>query len=192
MGAGLVIARSCLAHALFALFRRHRQAASDAELLGRVEALARLLGIERRVHLVESPRLACPIVFGVFRPVIGLPTGFAERFSPVQQEAMLAHELAHLAAHDPVWYLLANWASAVLWWHPLVWWARQRLHAASEMAADEVSLLVVDGPVVLAECLAEMGARLTQQPKDCLLITPTTDQPRRTPVCKTFARNLNH
>src|SRR5438552_3995867 len=163
MGAGLVIARGCLAHALFALFQRHRQAVGDAGLLGRVEALARLLGIERRVHLVESSWLAGPIVFGVFRPVIGLPAGFARRYSPVQQKAMLAHELAHLAAHDPVWYLLANWAGAILWWHPVVWWARRQLHSASEQAADEASLLVVDGPRVLAECLLEMGARLTQQ-----------------------------
>src|SRR5207244_7441579 len=56
-GAGMVIARNCLSHALFALFRRHRQAVGDAELLGRVEAVARLLGIERRIHLVESSRL---------------------------------------------------------------------------------------------------------------------------------------
>jgi len=163
MGAGLVMARSCLAHALSALFKRHRQAVGDAGLLGRVEALARLLGIERRVHLVESSWLAGPIVFGVFRPVIGLPAGFARRYSPVQQEAMLAHELAHLAAHDPVWYLLANWAGAILWWHPVVWWARRQLHSASEQAADEASLVVAEGPRVLAECLVEMGARLTQQ-----------------------------
>src|SRR5262245_5498383 len=163
LGAGLVIARSCLARALFALFRRHRPAVGDAELLGRVESLARLLGIDRRVRLVESSRLAGPIVFGVSRPIIGLPTDFAERFSPVQQEAMLAHELAHVSARDPLWYSLANWASALVWWHPLVWWARRRLHAASEMAADEASLLVADGPVALAECLAEMGAQLTQQ-----------------------------
>src|SRR5881394_3331874 len=63
LGAGLVIARSCLAHALFALFRRHRQAVGDAELLGRVGALARLFGIKRHIHLIESSRLAGPIVF---------------------------------------------------------------------------------------------------------------------------------
>src|SRR5207249_6320044 len=110
-----------------------------------------------------SARLGGPIVFGVFRPVIALPGDFAERFNLAQQEAVLAHELAHLASGDPVWYGLANWASAILWWHPLVWWVRRQLHSASEQAADEASLLVVDGPVVLAECLAEMGARLTQQ-----------------------------
>jgi hypothetical protein len=43
-----------------------------------------------------------------------------------------------------------------------VWWLRRQLHLASEMAADEASLLVADGPRILAECLVELGARLTR------------------------------
>ncbi|PYM16053.1 MAG: hypothetical protein DME18_02620, partial [Verrucomicrobia bacterium] len=61
------------------------------------------------------------------------------------------------------WYLLADLTAAIFWWHPLVWWARRRLHAASETAADEASLLLANGPGVLAECLVEMGARLAQR-----------------------------
>jgi hypothetical protein len=93
--------------------------------------------------------------------MVGLPPDFAMRFDPAKQEAMLAHELAHLAAHDPFWCLLADVATVVLWCHPGVWWLRRQLHLASEMAADEASLLVADGPRVLAECLVELGARLT-------------------------------
>src|SRR2546423_10496791 len=98
-GAGLVIARSCLARVLFALFRPWRRAVRAADLQNRVETLARLLGIKRRVRLVESARLSGPIVFGVLRPTIGLPIEFNRRFDSSQQEAMLAHELAHLAAN---------------------------------------------------------------------------------------------
>ena len=93
---------------------------------------------------------------------MGLPPDFAGRFDSAKQEAILAHELAHLAGHDPFWCLLADGAAAVLWWHPGVWWLRRQLHLASEMAADEASLLVADGPRVLAECLVELAARLTR------------------------------
>ena len=82
------------------------------------------------------------------------------RFDAARQDSMLAHELAHLAAHDTCWCLLADAATAVLWWHPGVWWLRRQMHLASEMAADEASLLVADGPRVLAECLVELGTRL--------------------------------
>jgi hypothetical protein len=75
---------------------------------------------------------------------------------------MLAHELAHLAGHDPAWHLLADLVTAFWWWHPAVWWARHRLRAASETAADEASLLRPDGPTLLAACLVELGKRLTR------------------------------
>lgn len=111
-GAGLVIVRSCLAHALSVLFRRRRQTVRNEALQYRVATLARRLGIHRRVLVVEAARLNGPIVFGVLRPTVGLPGDFENRFSPAQQEAMLAHELAHLASHDPGWHLVANLAVA--------------------------------------------------------------------------------
>src|SRR5262249_6650548 len=86
--------------------------------------------------------------------------GFGEDFTAAEQEAMLAHELGHLAGRDPAWHLLADLVTAALWWHPLAWWARGRLRAASELAADEASVVVANGPEVLAECLVELGGRL--------------------------------
>ena len=162
-GTAAVMGRSFLGAVLLLLLRQRQRAEVDAALQERIARLACQLGLKRRVRLVESARLGGPIVFGVFRPVIGLPRDFAHRFSPAQQEVVLAHELAHLAAWDPLWYGLANLARALLWWHPLVWWVRRQLHSASEQAADEASLLVADGPGVLAECLVELGARLTQE-----------------------------
>src|SRR5439155_20074357 len=76
--------------------------------------------------------------------------------------AMLAKELAHLAANDPFWCLLADAASALLWWHPAVWWMRRQLQLSSELAADEASLLIAHGPGLLAECLVEIGSLMTR------------------------------
>jgi beta-lactamase regulating signal transducer with metallopeptidase domain len=160
-GAALAGARACLAQFLFMIFQLRRRALTGRALGEKVQALAKTLGIRRRVRVIESAQLNSPIAFGLIRPTVGLPPDFATRFDPAKQEAMLAHELAHLAAHDPFWCLLADVATAVLWWHPGVWWLRRQLHLASEMAADEASLLVADGPRVLAECLVELGARLT-------------------------------
>jgi len=160
-GAALAGARACLAHCLFVFYQFRRRPVAGPALAEKVRALARSLGLRARVRVIESARLASPIAFGLVRPTVGLPPGFAERFDPAKQEAMLAHELAHLAAHDPFWCLLADVATVALWWHPGVWWLRRQLHLTSEMAADEASLLVADGPHVLAECLVELGARLT-------------------------------
>jgi beta-lactamase regulating signal transducer with metallopeptidase domain len=165
VGAGLVGARVCFARCLFVFFRLRRHPVVDAMLLERTDQLAQALGIKSQVSVVESARLTGPIAFGLIHPAIGLPLHFSTRFDQGKQEAMLAHELAHLAAHDPLWCLLADLTAAVFWWHPAVWWMRHELRLANELAADDASLLVADGPRVLAECLVELGTRLIQPPQ---------------------------
>lgn len=164
VGVGFVLGRACLGRMVLFLFGIRRRFVTGREFLGRVDLLRRGLELRRRVRVIESSRLTSPIAFGFIQPTIGLPLNFAERFSVAKQEAMLTHELAHLAAHDPFWYLLADSVVAVLWWHPGIWWMRRQLHLLSELAADEASLMRANGPRVLAECLVEMGAQLTKAP----------------------------
>ena len=160
LGALLVGGRVLLARGLFVVFQVRCRTVADPGVALRVCELARRLGIRRRVRVIESARLTSPIAFGLLRPSIGLPADFFSRFDAARQDSMLLHELAHLAAHDMCWCLLADAVTTVLWWHPGAWWLRRQLHLASEMAADEASLLVADGPRVLAECLVELGTRL--------------------------------
>lgn len=133
----------------------------DSALVHRAQQWATQLGV-RSLRLIEVEGLAGPVAFGVMRPTVGLPRGFSDDFNPQQQEAMLAHELAHHAVRDPMWYAFADAVCALLWWHPFVWMARHSLHAASEDAADESSVLIQEGPQLLAECLVAVGRRLTQ------------------------------
>jgi hypothetical protein len=147
---------------ILVFLRSRRKVFAEAELLQRVQSLAQSLKISRHVRIIESTRLVSPIAFGLLRPTIGLPLRFCAQFSITKQEAMLTHELAHLAAHDPFWYFLADIVAAVFWWHPGIWWLRRQLHLSSELAADEASLMTAEGPRVLAECLVEMGAQMSK------------------------------
>ncbi|HXP61938.1 MAG TPA: M56 family metallopeptidase, partial [Dongiaceae bacterium] len=149
---------------LASLFRWRRRSLADEVLVARVQALAKAMGMRRRVRVVQSARLTSPIAFGLFHPTVGLPVSFSTNFDARRQEAILAHEVAHLAAHDPFWCAVADLALALLWWHPAVWWLRRQLQADGELVADEASLLLADGPAALAECLVEFGARLSRQP----------------------------
>jgi beta-lactamase regulating signal transducer with metallopeptidase domain len=155
--AGLAIIR----RAFLARFRRHCRRADDVALLAQIEALARLLAVNHRVHIVTSDRLVSPIAFGVLRPTMCLPTNFRELFTPSEQEAVLLHELAHLAARDSIWLSMADAVLALFWWHPLVWWAQRQLRNTTEAAADESSVLLAEGPKVLAGCLVTLGTRFT-------------------------------
>ncbi|KAF0172204.1 MAG: peptidase M56 BlaR1, partial [Limisphaerales bacterium] len=75
---------------------------------------------------------------------------------------------AHLAARDPLWQLLADLVTAALWWHPLAWVARRQHRLAGELAADDASQALPDGPVVLAECLLTLGHEAADCPRAAL------------------------
>lgn len=143
------------------LRRRHREV--SPELRARVETLAARLGMRRRVQVRVVPGLLSPAAFGCWHPMVFVPENFESGHAERERDAMLAHELAHLAARDPFWHGAARLLVTVLWWHPLAWWALGRLRSASEAAADEASVLIENGPSELAACLVALGARLQGQ-----------------------------
>lgn len=78
-----------------------------------------------------------PGVFGVFHPVLLLPTDVAGLLSPVQLQAVVAHELVHVRRRDNLWAAMHAIVQAIFWFHPLVWWLGGRLVAEREQACDE-------------------------------------------------------
>jgi len=81
-----------------------------------------------------------PAVVGVLRPLLVVPADFEQRFSPSEQDLILAHERVHLAAgHTRI-----NAALVVLtslnWFNPLVHWAAKLARADQELACDAAVL----------------------------------------------------
>lgn len=107
------------------------------------------------------PRIPGPFAFGMRRPALALPEDFRVRFTEAQQEAMLLHELAHLAADDPRTLLSGRVVVALLWWHPAAWWMQHRLHAEMEASADSATRLQPGAPAALAESILAVARRST-------------------------------
>ncbi len=133
----------------------------SSPLLSRVDTIWRELQGRRRVRVIETSRVATPAAFGLLEPSIAIPPNFGNMLSPQQQEVVLAHELAHLSSCDPMWQAASDLLCVSLWWHPAVWWLRFRLREATEFAADESSLLVPDGPQILAAALVHLARNLS-------------------------------
>lgn len=139
------------------IFRgRRRSTEADAALNERLALMARQFHLPQP-RLEVFPLLRSPVAFGLFSRVIAVPANFQEKFSPAEREAMLAHEMGHLAARDPWWKFVAEVVRALLWWHPAVWWSQRRLEAAAELAADEAASQAWARPGILAECLVRLG-----------------------------------
>jgi len=145
-------------------FCRHQTSAAEPAMQQRVRRLAARLGMVRTVRVLQTFRVASPFACGWRRPVIVIPATLRDEFAAAEVDAMLAHELAHLAAGDIAWQLLADVTVAGLWWHPLVWRARHLGREAGEMAADEACRIIPQGRDLLAGCLVRLARRLESCP----------------------------
>lgn len=98
------------------------------------------LPIESSVPIFSSLSLMEPGVFGLFRPVLLLPEGIAEKLTPKQFEAILAHELRHIKCFDNLTAAVHMGIETLFWFHPLVWWIGAKLMNERERDCDEAVL----------------------------------------------------
>lgn len=81
-----------------------------------------------------------PSVLWAPRCLLLLPPDFLQRHDDAERALVLQHELAHLFRGDAWWSLLAELVFALLWFHPLAWFALPRFRLDQELACDEVVL----------------------------------------------------
>ena len=81
-----------------------------------------------------------PGVVGFWRPVLLLPEGLADRLTPAQLNAVIAHERCHIGRHDNLAATVHMVVEAIFWFHPLVWWIERRMLDERERACDEAVL----------------------------------------------------
>jgi len=118
--------------------------------------LSRRLHIARRVRLLESALVDVPTVIGWIKPVVLLPASALAGLSPVQLEAILAHELAHIRRHDYLVNLLQTLVETLLFYHPAVWWLSRRIRAERENCCDDLAVSLCGDPYTYAKALADL------------------------------------
>ena len=110
----------------------------DGHWLSALARAQRRMGFKHGTALLTSNELASPISWGLVRPVILLNERAVEASG--EAEAILAHELAHVARLDWAKLLLARVATALFWFNPLVWLLAREAHQLREETADDAVL----------------------------------------------------
>jgi beta-lactamase regulating signal transducer with metallopeptidase domain len=129
--------------------RRLRQAGTPVEapdVLDKIAILSERMGMAQPPSVRTASSVPGPLVIGIFRPVVILPTTLLERGDKAELELVLAHELAHCRRWDLLWEWLPTVVRAFFFFHPLVWLASREARLASEIACDELAIQDTDRP----------------------------------------------
>jgi len=134
---GAILGLAQMLYACFAL-RRLRRAAIWSPDAADAAALARALGIDTPVRVLETPH-AMPMTFGIRRPTVLMPAAAAD-WTESRRRIVLLHELAHILRGDAATHLIARTALSLYWWNPLAWTAWREFLKERERAADDLVL----------------------------------------------------
>ncbi|QYK12141.1 M56 family metallopeptidase [Shewanella rhizosphaerae] len=94
-----------------------------------------LTGREASLVIKCHPEIDSPMLAGLFKPVVLVPTGFTQ-LALSQQAAVLSHELKHLTRHDIAANLFGYLLATLFWFNPVCWLAYRRFRDDQELACD--------------------------------------------------------
>jgi beta-lactamase regulating signal transducer with metallopeptidase domain len=86
--------------------------------------------------LYRSEDVFSPMLVGTWHSRILVPADFETRYSPEEQELVLAHEIAHRRRLDVAINALASLALCVFWFNPLMYLALTWVRGDQELACD--------------------------------------------------------
>ena len=127
---------------------------------------------QREVPLVESDLLPAPVVVGVLKPVIVVPSGIEHDLTPRQLRYVLDHELSHIRRGDPWTGAIQSLCKILYWWNPILALIIRKMNVLREMICDDIAAsadLAIEYPAAAkdyANSLLRMAERVIDaQPK---------------------------
>lgn len=123
-----------------------------------------LFSIEQ-ARILSSCDVRGPVVLGVRKPLLLLPSEFALRCTAPDFLTALAHECAHVQRRDFQKNLFYEAASLVLAFHPAMWAIKARMAQTREMICDRLAAERVIEPRAYARSLLRLAAIIAGSPR---------------------------
>lgn len=135
MGLSLFVIYHIHQHRRFlGMVRRWGAAYSDEQGLLLLQEMKESMRITRPVRLQVCPGILSPMLIGLFRPVILLPSADISRH---ELQFFLKHELVHLKRGDILAKILIFMATALHWFNPFVYRMAREIELQCELSCDE-------------------------------------------------------
>ncbi|MEM7457276.1 MAG: M56 family metallopeptidase [Planctomycetota bacterium] len=112
---------------------------NSAAMQRRIASYSARIGLSSSITLRTSRLLNSPCIVWLVPNTIFLPVDFGQ-WTEAEQQACLAHELAHIKRHDAMTRFFAAVAQVATCWHPLMWLVRREMSLAQELSADQLAM----------------------------------------------------
>jgi beta-lactamase regulating signal transducer with metallopeptidase domain len=139
VGALLILARLFVGLIFTRRLVRSSQEIPDFRVTRRLAARAYACGLGRIPSAVESEVISVPVTVGMLHPTILLPGGWRE-WGDAKLDAVVAHEVSHIARRDAWTQRVSLLHRAIFWFSPFAWWLDRHLADLEEQASDEAAL----------------------------------------------------
>lgn len=97
-------------------------------------------GHKQGLNKASSAKLKSPILIGLLRPLLVLPTNFTTQYNADQQALMIEHELTHKQQGDLLWNWVAVCLLSLFWFNPIIWFGYKYFRLQQELSVDEAVL----------------------------------------------------
>lgn len=174
--------------------RKRYQQSVDARWQETLDALAGQLRLSRPVQLLESALVQTPMALGFFKPLVLLPLGLINQLHPAEVEAILAHELAHIARRDWLFNLVQALIEALFYYHPAVWWISALVRTERENCCDDTAVALTGNRLAYAKTLVRLQdlAKTAKHPALVLGIDGAPTLLRRKPLLLERIKRILH
>lgn len=157
-GSAILLGRMLLQFVLGLRLLRASEPLETACVQEALEIAKARIGIRRPVVIRSSPKIQSPVIWCWSRvPVLLVQEAGEATWNDCDWAGVFCHELAHLRRRDHLSGLFADLLAAAIPWHPLPWWARERLSQLSEEACDDWVLAGGRSGVDYAESLLSLS-----------------------------------
>jgi beta-lactamase regulating signal transducer with metallopeptidase domain len=135
----LLLARLIVGVVFSRRLARSARTIREQRVAQRLASRAYASGLTTVPRAAESELISVPVTVGAFRSLILLPAGWGE-WDDAKLDAVIAHEVSHVARGDALTQRLSLLHRAIFWFSPLAWWLDRHLADLAELASDEAAL----------------------------------------------------
>ena len=119
---------------------KHKTSVTDKTIHDIFDRCKEQMKVRAKVRLCRAEGIAMPMLYGLFRPTVLIPSRQVNQLTEQQYKHIFCHELAHHKRHDILLAHITTLLQILHWFNPLMWIVFYKIRIDREIACDGMAL----------------------------------------------------